>query len=358
MESSHSSFKCTIPGSIRGTAPKQYGSGRRCRCGAKLTTYTKGEWCNVCIDNPDRKRHYTAAPKENIVEPETIKASVAAKQLGVTGKELKQLERDGRLTAHHVGRGLFGSTFLRDDVDRLKAELDADKDEPSLAEAAEKVVHEAHDRNGHPTPVAEPEPEFQIDQVTAEEDGPSDEALPCCGNKDDGGCFGPGCDRGDDPEGEPEPETEPTNAAESFESYARRRGAEFAEHYGKHLVHVDLARVAAADFRSNLELAQDYARNALRVQEELEKAGVKVEGIFGAPPYAATFDLDRFEDLDPEIRAMERVREALESLDRDAQIRVVRWALSKFGIDKPLPKPQVLDLSSDTATDAAPTGSF
>lgn len=336
------------PGSFTGKAPTRYDKPgaprRRCRCGAVISPYTKGAWCDLCSRTPDRKAHYTRAPKEHVMEPATIKASAAAKQLGVTGKELKQLERDGRIEPHTRGRGLFGHTFLADDVDRLQRELEGGR---VVAEAARDL-----------DPVREPEPEFQIDQVTPEPDDEpeADEPLECCGQKNEGDdCFGPGCARGDEPDAEGMDEG-PTDAAESFEAYARRRGMEFAEHYGKHLMHVDLAREAAADFRTNIELAQDYARNALRVQEELEKAGARVEGIFAPPPYAVGFDLDRYDDEgDPEIRAMYLIRSALEGLDREAQIRVVRWATAKFGIDKPLPKPQVLDLSSDAAADAAHT---
>lgn len=332
------------PGSFTGKAPQRYDKGgerRRCRCGTVISPYTKGAWCTTCDRNPDRQAHYARAPKEIPVEPSKLKAKQAAERLGVTGKELKQLERDGRIEAHERGRGLFGSTYLEDDVDKLKLELEGER---AVAEAARDL----------PEPTRDPEPEFQIDQVTPEPgaEPKADEPLECCGQKasptDD--CFGPGCARGD------EPDAEPTDTQESQEAYVRRRGMEFAEHYGKHLIHVDLAREAAADFRTNIELAQDYARNALRVQEELEKAGARVEGIFAPPPYAVGFDLDRYDDEgDPEIRAMYLIRSALEDLDREAQIRVVRWATAKFGIDKPLPKPQVLDLSSDAAADAAHT---
>lgn len=45
-------------GGMTGKAPKQYGSGRVCACGAKMSTYTSGKWCNTRADNPERRRRF------------------------------------------------------------------------------------------------------------------------------------------------------------------------------------------------------------------------------------------------------------------------------------------------------------
>jgi hypothetical protein len=73
------------------------------------------------------------------------------------------------------------------------------------------------------------------------------------------------------------------------------------------------------------------------VEAELGKLGVKVHMAEIQEPVG---------EFDPEIAAMDIVREALLDLDRDAQIRVMRYVSSRYGIDRPAPEP-VSDPLSD-----------
>lgn len=84
----------------------------------------------------------------------------------------------------------------------------------------------------------------------------------------------------------------------------------------------------------NAELAAGAARD---VEAELGKLGVKMHMAEIQEPVG---------EFDPEIAAMDIVREALLDLDRDAQIRVMRYVSSRYGIDRPAPEP-VSDPLSD-----------
>lgn len=43
-----------LPGSLTGDKPKQYGTGRKCACGATISRYRKGDQCELCERDPER----------------------------------------------------------------------------------------------------------------------------------------------------------------------------------------------------------------------------------------------------------------------------------------------------------------
>lgn len=89
------------------------------------------------------------------------------------------------------------------------------------------------------------------------------------------------------------------------------------------------AEAALGAYNDALNGTEDALVAARDVEAELEKMGVKSIVVPVLEPAV---------EIDPEIAAMDQIRDALTGLDRDAQIRVMQYAAGRAGIDRPAPQ--------------------
>lgn len=150
------------------------------------------------------------------------------------------------------------------------------------------------------------------------EDCPADE--PCCEGED---TMSPTCcGRCDDPD--------PSARRCLIERAAKVHAKAISQHFRS----LEQMELALAAYNTAAGIAKESAASANEASEVLEELGVIV-----------AVDLPMLTgetSMDPEIRAMYDVRDALDPLDRRAQIRVLTWASARFGLDRPA-EPRIVD---------------
>lgn len=326
------------PGHYGGQAPKDYGTGRVCVCGTKILRYRKGDLCSLCERDPDRRARF-ANQEEDGMEPETMKTKEVGVYLGIQQHTVKKVMKDAGIQPVRRGGPGISATWPADEVRAFKAKRDEasrrtddvgsgsgneDGDEPSREEAAARVVQDAHDRNGHPRPV-EDDDYVLVPNDEPESTEPEDPGT--CYSSDDTCCGKPG-----DCELSPE-----RNQAETHEQHVQRKLEEFARVLGLHLSFAGAAGQAALAYRESIEAARANGSRAWDLEQELRELGVEVQAPNLAPfPFLVELEVKRHHD-DPEINALYVIAEALEPLDRAAQLRVLQWVTDKLALNRPAP---------------------
>lgn len=334
-----------VPGSVSGKGPRDYGTGRRCVCGAVILRYRKGDLCGLCERDPDRRARF-ANQEEDAMEPETMKTKEVATYLAIQQHTVKKVMRDAGISPVRRGGPGISATWPADAVRALKAKRDEAASrtfpEPSVEEAAERVVQDAAVRNGHPRPT-EDDPELDVPRLGVRPSGFEAEVkeaaeLEAVVTDQQAGCYSDGeecCGKPGDCE------LAPTDAGrdETQEEHVQRKLAEFATYLGEHLSFAARAGEAVKVYVESIELARRNGVEAYALEGQLRELGIEVQ-----PPHMAPFpfltppsgERDPYHE-DAEINALYVIAEALEPLDRAAQLRVLQWVTAKLGLDKPVP---------------------
>lgn len=155
-------------------------------------------------------------------------------------------------------------------------------------------------------------------------------AEACCGDPAE-------CDRPCVPRGKWMRDEEIKAESESCAAGCCEPSAERAAAISRMELHAKIVRRhfdALVDMEAALAVYNEHACIAVETASEADEiaAGLFDSGVqvaMGIPMLEAG-------NMDPEIRAMYALRDALDPLDRGAQIRVMRWAAGRFGIDRPL----------------------
>lgn len=269
------------PGALNGDKPKSYGKGRRCACGTKIMQYRKGSQCGLCEIDPERAARVLEQKETGV---------------GMFGIKWKSKEYpDGciecpegeRFLRRHVSRGLCSLHYQR-----------AKKAESASADA-EKVTVRL--RTVVDTGVDVPATDAELDAGVATRTLDADDVDP-----EGGDLYYPGGGIGPTPIVLPASDTEPRLCCGAKDDPTDDCG-------GPECAYAD-------DISDSDEPSCDGPTEAD------EPHFVTLQG-YGLPIY----------EMDAEVRAMERLLSALLTLDRDAQVRAVRWVTARVGIDRPLP---------------------
>lgn len=282
--------------------------------------YRKGDLCGLCEANPDR-----LIQEE---EPAVFGDKWKSKQYPDGCPECPEGERFKR---RHAGRGMCATHYQRD---LKKKALEAAAGEVPQVKI-ERLVDTGETRDA-----TESEIERGVASVLEDNEAPrheeivgsDDEPLICCGKKnsvlDD--CGGPECDYRDrfDDGTRPEPGDDDSQV-DSSEHYHDALMRQHSEALAAHFDIVARLEQTLAVYNELVDLGAQTSSAAKFSADRLREVGIGVELAPSLLPLGG--------DLDPEIRAMYGLRDSLEPLGRDAQIRVVRWATARFEIDRPLP---------------------
>lgn len=348
-----------------------YGTGRSCACGTKILRYRKGDQCGLCEANPDRWQAAVAARDQDTKQEPEIMFDTDKWKSRDYPDGCSECPDGEKLKRRHAARGLCSLHYDRArQIERAGVdEAFADK-MVETAELAESLGIDVGGKNlvqVEALIVAAQEEKRARDldrHVHTEDcvDGAGVDATLVCG-------YGhPSCDERapgapevcngggpcEDPEGcsagrcrilpaccEGERTDEPTccGACDDPDPAARdslieRAATVHAKAIMNHFRSLEQMELALAAYNTAADIAKESAASADEASDVLSDLGVIV-----------AVDLPMLTgetSMDPEIRAMYDVRDALEPLDRRAQIRVLTWASSRFGLDRPA-EPRIVD---------------
>lgn len=121
-------MRATRPGHASGKAVSQYGD-RICACGVKVSIYSPDPRCNLCMKDSTRAERIQAE-RENM-EPESMSIKEATLQLDATPAQVREWADEGKLEVVKRGRGPWGLKLLAESVMAFKG-LHVVDDEPEL----------------------------------------------------------------------------------------------------------------------------------------------------------------------------------------------------------------------------------
>jgi len=351
-------FRALTPGALAGKAPKSYGTGRRCACGTKIMQYRKGDVCGLCEKNPERLQGALERQQEYAVFGDKWKSKEYP-------DGCPECPPGNRFMRRHAGRGLCSTHYQRALKDEKRgitttAFTGNGTETVELEDATGKVLiddsllpGEKIELDDEPSQiteelfVGEPHPgtvrlmqivdtgvdyfataaeikagiatrtlDHDLEPVyrSNPEGCPKDAHETCCFDPDE-------CNPGQADEGQPEPGDDI-----SYSEYLTRQHSDaLAEHFDT----AARAEAALGVFNELTALAREQAQTIQAITNQLHAEGIHV----AVEPAL----LQGGYQPDAEVEAMERLRVALEPLDRDAQIRAVKWVTARFEIDRPLP---------------------
>lgn len=303
-------FRAMTPGALNGTKPKNYGTGRRCACGTKIMQYRKGDRCGLCEDNDELyARRVEQAQEEDVFGIGKWKSKVYP-------DGCRDCPEGGKFKYRHSARGLCAKHYQRAKVaDMLPEIADPRMDGRLEREQAAAAQHQTGDEfqgDLDDEPVYTPNPEGC----------PRDAGETCCFDPDD-------CNPDRDGT-RPEPGEDPSP---SYSEYLMRQHSDaLAEHFDT----AARAEQALGVFNELTSIAREQAQGIQAITNQLHAEGIHV----AVEPAL----LQGGYQPDAEVEAMELLRVALEPLDRDAQIRAVKWVTARFEIDRPLPASDAADI--------------
>lgn len=269
-------YSALSPGALNGKPPRDFGADRRCACGAKILRYRKGSQCGLCEKNPERLDQVLARKAEE--ELEMLGRNKWKSKDYPDG--CRECDADEKFLRRHASGGLCSLHYQRQkksDAARAKAAELAEAEAQNMPNGDALDEHLGGRPGGHPGTV-------RVMQVV--DTGIDVEAT--VGEIEDG------------------------KATRTFQV-----GEDLPAELTEPLACCGAKEAATDDCGGpECEYADRFAEPD--TEEDPEWCGVTVVA-----------------GLDPEIEALYQIRAALQGIDRDAQLRVVTWALSRFGLDRP-----------------------